>query len=260
MPISNEKVKRIEALLEKKIEDKLKKYSRETASMPFLVRLVQDSKRVASYSFIHSLATTLGMSIYEEVSVILADGNCDECFRNFDLGGVVSKDQLSTIDEIIRQLRNNERKPNYEKDVELILSSSKENAKPQKEGRIADFYMLRNDIEYYFEIKTAKPNIDVFRASKAKLLQWVARKRKYIKTFLAIPYNPYHPNPYNRFTQQNVMEPGIDFIVADEYWNMLSGKNTYPQLLDIFDKVGKCWKSSVLEKIDNIARTQLEDF
>ena len=67
MALSNSQREKIAALLERKIEDKLRRYTRETSSMPFLTRLIQDSEKVAAYSFIHSIATTLGMSIYEDV-------------------------------------------------------------------------------------------------------------------------------------------------------------------------------------------------
>jgi len=61
-------MEKIKKLLRVKIEDKLKRYTRETSYMPFLVRLMQDPEQVAAYSFIHSLSTTLGMSVYEDVA------------------------------------------------------------------------------------------------------------------------------------------------------------------------------------------------
>jgi len=260
MGINTTQKQKIEELLVSMIEKKLKRYARETSSMPFLVRLLQDSQKVASYSFIHSIATSLGMSIYEEVSVILAEDNCEECFRNYDLGGVISEEQKSVVDNVIRELRNGERKPDYKKDMELILGASPRNGKPQKEGRICDFYMKRNSEEYFFEIKTVKPNIDVFTKSKAKLLEWIARRRKSVNAILAFPYNPYYPKPYSRFTEQNLMQMGVDFFVGDEYWNFLSGKNTFPELLDIFDSVGKEWKEDILAKIEEVARDKMEGF
>lgn len=60
MALSNSQKDKILMLLEKKIDDKLRRYARETSSMPFLTRLIQDSEKVAAYSFIHSIATTLG--------------------------------------------------------------------------------------------------------------------------------------------------------------------------------------------------------
>ena len=260
MSINEEQKQRIEELLVSMIAKKLKRYTRETPSMPFLVKLIQDSRRVASYSFIHSIATSLGMSIYEEVSRILVEDSCEECFRKYDLGSVLSKEQKSVIDDIIRELRNNERPPDYEKDMGLILNASSKGGKQQKEGRIADFYMLREGVEYFFEIKTVKPNIDTFTKSKTKLLEWIARRRKPIRTILAFPYNPYFPKPYKRFTEQNLMQMGVDFLVGEDYWDFLSGENTFSDLLNVFDDVGKKLKDEILAKIEQVAKEKMEVF
>jgi len=260
MGISNHKKEKIEFLLTETIEKKLKKYARETSSMPFLVRLIQDSRKVAAYSFIHSIATSLGMSIYEEVSGILVKDSRDSYSRRYDLGGVLSIEQKSVIDSIILELRNNEKQPDYERDMQRVLNAPLKDGRQQKEGKIADFYMLRNNIEYFFEIKTVKPNIDVFTKSKTKLLEWIARRRRPIRAILAFPYNPYYPKPYKRYTEQNLMQMGVDFLVGDAYWNLLSGEHTFTELLQIFDAVGKKWKSKILAKIEEVAAEKMAGF
>lgn len=257
MGLSKKQKEEIKVLLTRKISDKLNRYARETTSMPFLARLVQDKEKVASYSFIHSLATTLGMSVYEDVSKIIAKEHSEEVFTKMDLGGVLSKDQKSTIANIIRELRNGERRVNKEKETKEVLKVSAEDGKPQKEGKIADFYMKKDKVEYYFEIKTVKPNIDVFTKSKTKLLEWVARKRKSVKTILAFPYNPYHPEPYSRFTEQGLLEKGEEFLVGEEYWDFLGGKNTLKDLLEEFDLIGKKFKEQILKKIKQVAREKM---
>ena len=257
MSLSSNQKTEIKDLLVQKITDKLKRYARETTSMPFLTRIMQDSEKVAAYSFIHSVAITLGMSIYEDVSKIIAKENSEEAFTKMDIGGVLSKDQKSTIANIVRELRNGERKANKEQEIKEILTSSSENGKPQQEGRIADFYMKRKEIEYYFEIKTVKPNIDVFTTSKAKLLEWIARKRKPVKTILAFPYNPYYPEPYVRFTEQGLLERGEEFLVGEEYWDFLGGENTFKELLEEFDVVGKRFKEQIIEKIKQVAKEKM---
>lgn len=257
MTLSKNQKDKIKQLLEKKIKDKLKRYARESSSMPFLVRLVQDSEKVAAYSFIHSMATTLGMSIYEDVSKIIAEESAKECFTKYDLGGVISREQKSIIDEIIRRLRNGEQKVDHDKEVKLVLSASSKNGKIQKEGRLADFYMLRDGIEHYFEIKTVKPNIDVFTKSKVKLLEWVARRRKPVKTFLAFPYNPYHPQPYERFTEQGTLERKKEFLIGSEYWDFLGGKGTFRELLSVFDLVGRKFKERIQQKIKQVAKEKI---
>lgn len=247
----------IRSLLIQKITNKLNRYARETASMPFLTRLIQDKEKVASYSFIHSIATTLGMSIYEDVSKIIAKEHSQEVFTKMDLGGVLSKSQKSPIGNIVRELRNGVRIVNKEKEAKEVLKASPEGGKPQKEGKIADFYMKRNNIEYYFEIKTVKPNIDVFTASKTKLLEWVARKRKPVETILAFPYNPYHPEPYSRFTEQGVLEKGKEFLIGEEYWDFLGGSGTFKDLLKEFDLVGKQFKERISKKIKQVAQEKM---
>lgn len=261
MALSANQKQKIEQLLVAKIDKKLTSYLRETTSMPFLSRLMQDSEKVASYSFIHSLATSLGMSIYEDVSKIIAGESSEECFTKYGMGGVLSREQKSTITNIVRKLRNNpNKKSNIRTEIEGVLKASATNGKYQKDGNIADFYMKRNGDEYYFEIKTVKPNIDVFKESKIKLLEWVARKRKPIKVFLAFPYNPYHPQPYSRFTMQNMMDYPNDFLIGEEYWNLLGGKNTFNELLNVFDCVGKSYKDKISAKIQQVAKMKIESY
>jgi hypothetical protein len=258
MSLSREQKEKIKSLLIGKIDSKIQRYARESTSMPFLVKLMQDKEKVAAYSFIHSLATTLGMSIYEDVSKIIAEEHSEECFTKYDIGGVISRDQKSVISNILRELRNRNRKCNIDKEMEEVLQANPKNGKVQREGRIADFYMLSDDIEQYFEIKTVKPNIDVFAKSKEKLLEWIARRRKKIKVFVAFPYNPYYPQKYERFTLQGMLQPGEELLIGGEYWDYLGGKNTFREVLELFDSVGKMYKEKIAEKIREVAQTKMD--
>ena len=260
MALSNTQKQRIEKLLSEKIDNKLKLYGRETISMPFLARLIQDNEKIAAYSFIHSMATTLGMSIYEDVSVIIASETSEVAFRNYGVGGAISKYQKITISNIISQLRNGNRKANIDKEIKEVLEVSAENGEFQKSGNIADFYMKRNNQEYYFEIKTVKPNIDVFEKSKTKLLEWVARTRMPINVCLAFPYNPYYPKPYQRFTEVGMMDAPNDFLVGAEYWNFIGGQNIFQELLTTFDEVGKDFKEQLHNKFKQIAKEKLDSY
>jgi hypothetical protein len=259
MALTKSQKEEIKNFLKEKLEEKLARYKRETTYMPFLVRLIQDTEKVAAYSFIQPVATTLGMSIYEKVSRIIAQASAEECKTKYDLNSTLSREQKEVIEEIIRQLRNGERKVNKEKEIEEVLRARWKNGKPQKEGKIVDFYMKRNGIEYFFEIKTVKPNIDVFTASKRKLLEWIARLRRKAETILAFPYNPYHPQSYTRFTEQGLLEHRKELLVGKEYWDFLEGENTYEELLEIFDQVGKFYKEKILEKIKEVAKTKFKE-
>jgi len=259
MALNQSQKTKITKLLEDKIGKKLKNYGRETSYMPFLSKLIQDDEKVASYSFIHSIATTLGMSIYEEVSKIIVEDFSEEAATKIKIGGGISPDQTRVIAEIIEALKNESKKVNKEDEIKLVLSASKNGATFKKEGNTVDFYFKRKNIEYFIEIKTVKPNIDVFTSTKKKLLEWIVRKGTKVETICAFPYNPYYPEPYTRFTEQGLLEKGRELLVAEEYWDFLGGKDTYKGLLEIFDEVGKKFKSEILSKMKEVARIRYKD-
>ncbi len=258
MVLSDSQKAEIKALLRTTIKTKLAKYKRESSYMPFLTKLIQDSEKVAAYSFIHSISTSLGMSVYEEVSVIIAKPYSQEAVRNIKVGGTLSSTQKETIARIVNDLREGKRKVDSKKEMQEVLSAKMKNGSSQKDNNVADFFMRKDNQEFFFEIKTVKPNIDVFTKSKVKLLEWVARKQKPINAILAFPYNPYHPEPYSRFTEQGVIEHGTEFLIAEEYWDFIGGKGTFVELLSLFDDVGRELKTDIENKIKEVAKEKLK--
>lgn len=93
----------------------------------------------------------------------------------------------------------------------------------------------------------------------SKPLEWIARRRSPIKVFLAFPYNPYHPQPYERFTEQGVLEKREEFLVGKEYWDFLGGENTFEELLTLFDDVGKKFKKRIRSKIQEVAHERMSN-
>lgn len=256
MTISNKQKQDIKNLLKQKIDEKLKNYARETSSMPFLAKLMQDSEKVAAYSFIHSLATTLGMSIYEKVSEIIASSNYDVVKTSYDVEGEISNEENNVISQILQEIKNRTRTTNKEQETKEILQCKSKTGRKIKVR--ADLFLKKGNEEYYLEIKTAKPNIDVFAKSKEKLLQWVALRKKKVNTILAIPYNPYYPEPYNRFTMQGFLDEEKELYVAEKFWELLGGKGTYKEILDIFDEVGKEFKEKIQKKIKEVAEEKMK--
>lgn len=256
MALTAKQIDQIKELLKEKINDKLENYVRETSSMPFLAKIMQDAEKVASYSFIHSLATTLGMSIYEKISEIVASTRYDIVKTSYDVEGEISNEENATISQILQEIKNGTRKSNKEQEIKEILQCKSKSGRKIKVR--ADLFLKKGNDEHYIEIKTAKPNIDVFAKSKEKLLQLVALRKKDVNTLLAIPYNPYHPEPYSRFTLQGYLDEDKELFVADKFWELLGGKGTYKEILDIFDEVGKELKDKIQKKIREVAREKMD--
>ncbi len=255
MPLTTKQVEEIKELLKFKLNDKLSKYARETTSMPFLTRLMQDPEKVASYSFIHSLATILGQSIYEKIAKIIAEPHFDYAKTSYDVKGEITNEENSIISQILQEIKNRTRTTNKEQEIKEILKCNKDGGRKIKIR--ADLFLKKGDEEFYIEIKTAKPNIDIFAKSKQKLLEWIALRNKKVNTILAIPYNPYHPKPYSRFTMQGYLDEEKELYVAEKFWELLGGKGTYKEVLDIFDEIGKEFKEKIQEKIKEVAREKM---
>ncbi len=59
-----------------------------------------------------------------------------------------------------------------------------------------------------------------------------------INTCIAIPYNPYEPKPYERWTMKGLLDLDFELKVADEFWDFLGGDRCYDELLNCFERVG----------------------
>jgi hypothetical protein len=73
-----------------------------------------------------------------------------------------------------------------------------------------------------FDIKTAKPNKGGFKEFKRTLLEWTAciladNPNANINTLIAIPYNPYEPKPYSRWTMAGMLDLDNELKVAAEF-------------------------------------------
>ncbi|MBM4141207.1 MAG: TdeIII family type II restriction endonuclease [Nitrospira sp.] len=226
------------------IRDKLRDYKPETNHMPFHFRLL-GRDRYAMFSFVHSMNTTFGMSIWEQVAVILAKGASYHAERQYKLLGEVDEDTEKLISNIHYKLRKGEVVASKIEEAKQIKGKIKKGEPKFDPDSVVDLYVKVNDTENYFDITSVKPNMKEFVALKLKLLRWTALrlsqdKKAKVFTRLAIPYNPYHPEPYERWTLKGLydLEKG-EILVGEEFWNFVADDNIYEELLDIFQEVGE---------------------
>ena len=87
----------------------------------------------------------------------------------------------------------------------------------------------QDDTIYILTLKQLKPNAGAFKKLKRTLLEWVfatlaTNPTAKIETLIAIPYNPYEPAPYARWTMRGMLDLDKELKVADEFWDFLGGK------------------------------------
>ena len=96
---------------------------------------------------------------------------------------------------------------------------------------------------HLFDLKTVKPNISSFKDFKRTLLEWAAiylaeNPDADINSYIAIPYNPYEPKPYERWTLKGMLDLDYELKVGKEFWDFLGGDGTYEELLNCFEIAG----------------------
>lgn len=257
MGLSQDQTEQIKELLSNKIREKLSSYSPETQHMPFHVRLLGKDKMML-FSFIQSINTTLGTSIFEQIAEKVAQPYFKRVQRQSRLGDHISEKSLAIIQKIIDNLRNGLVEPNKLKEIEQLREVAQEEPKKQISSLKADIFLESNDgIEYYFDLKTAKPNKGEVIGLKRTLLEWAAirllqNRDVCIYTGLAIPYNPYAPSDYDRWTFRPMFDLQHELKVADDFWNFLGGDGTYQQLLDIFEEVGIALRDDINRKFTTL--------
>lgn len=244
MSLTTKQHNEIKTYLLGKIRDKLANYNPETESMPFHYKLL-GKDRMALFSFIHSVNTTLGQSIFEHVGEIIAKPRAKKAISQYnEFEGYVSSEAVLRIDKIMRELRSASRKPNKETETREVLAVAQKGTLGKKLKKRVDLFVETDkNIEYYFELKSAKPNINEFTGVKKQLLDWIAMRGSQsltanLKTIVAIPYNPYEPHPYERWTLQGLFDLDNEVLVGEEFWDMIGGKNTYSDLLAVFEEAG----------------------
>jgi type II restriction enzyme len=197
---------------------------------------------MALYSFIQSLNTTFGTSIFEPVAVALAKNNFAKVQAQYIAGSSIYENCQQSIQDIINQLSVG-RKPDKTKELEVLKNSLTGKINQLKTVKIDLFVETAQGEQFLFDLKTAKPNISNFKDFKRTLLEWAGivltdNKAAKVNTLIAIPYNPYEPEPYQRWTIKGMLDDSNELKVAEEFWDFLGGQGAYNELLDCFEKAG----------------------
>lgn len=242
MALNQQQRQTIQQTIKSSIQRKLQTYQPETSQMPFHYRLL-GRDRMALFSFIHSLNTTFGTSIFEPVAEIMAKTRFLVAEKQHEVGRTISQKAQAEIQRIIDDLTLG-KNPDKSAEVKRIRLVCRNGPISHMRAVKADLFLQDKDGVYYlFDIKTAKPNISNFKDFKRTLLEWTAilltqQPNAKVNTFIAIPYNPYYPKPYERWTLRGMLDLDNELKVAEEFWDFLGGKGAYQDLLICFENAG----------------------
>ncbi|MFH1562891.1 MAG: TdeIII family type II restriction endonuclease, partial [Nitrospirota bacterium] len=225
------------------LRHKFQNYNPEPASMPFHTRLL-GKDRMALFSFIHSLNTNFGTSIFEPVALAIASTTFASAASQQTAGTKISSEAHKVIQNIMDRLTTANSFPNKPDEINAIRKVCRQGEmKTVKLTKVDIKLVAHNGTVYLFDIKTAKPNAGGFKEFKRTLLEWIAailatNPTENVQSLIAIPYNPYEPQPYNRWTMRGMLDLVNELKVANEFWDFLGGSGAYLDLLDIFERIG----------------------
>ena len=243
MPLTKLQIASIESTIKQSLRNKLASHNPEPAVMPFHTRLL-GRNRLALYSFIHSLNTNFGTTIFEPVAVTLASSRFKVAKSQVKSGSQISVEAQAEIQKIMDELTSADKEPNKLEEIEIIRNVCQKGEIRKVKPTRVDIYLedAKGEI-YMIDLKTAKPNTVEFKGFKRTLLEWAAtvlhqNPTAKINTLIAIPYNPYEPKPYDRWTMRGMMDLEKELKVAQELWDFVGGEGAYDDLLGCFERAG----------------------
>lgn len=243
MALSKQQIELVEQTIRTSLRNRFETYNPEPAVMPFHTRLL-GKDRLALYAFIHSLNTNFGTTIFEPVAVALASSRFKIAQKQVKSVTKISTAAQFEIQKIMDELTAANIKPNKTKEIEIIRAVCQKDEMRIVKPTMVDIYLenIKGEI-FLFNIKTAKPNKGGFKEFKRTLLEWTAvilaeNPDAKVNTIIAIPYNPYEPKPYSRWTMAGMLDLENELKVAEEFWDFLGGEGAYNDLLACFEQVG----------------------
>ena len=254
MTLSAKKKEKIIGIIYRAVKDKLDNYAPESEHKPFHHSIL-GKDRMALFSFVHSFNTTFGTSIYEQVSRELALDVFSEVDTQRKMPEEIGVEAQDMITSILNQLSDKTKPRITRQEINTMLrqrASSGESA--HLKSLQVDLYLRDHaDRVYLIDLKTAKPNKGDWQKYKQTLLEWASIHYRAwpdieVQSLIAIPYNPYHPKPYSRWTVQGFMDVKDEVKIAEEFWNFVGGGDVYDDLLDCFKAAGKLLEPEIDSK------------
>lgn len=217
-------------------------FSKKGDLKPFHESLIPDGLLTIA-EFERSFSTKLGTT-FEECARLIATSVHKKVERGYKAKGTATPKAIKYIEEIVSKIGSGGMKARYSSLVENVVKLT--NVGPAIERcSIADLYIeTKFGEEWYFEIKSPKPNKGQCLEATGRLLQIQAithSRYPKVKTFYATAYNPYGLNKrdYKHNFVLQYMDIDSEVLIGKEFWDKIGGKGTYEDLLRIYQEVGK---------------------
>ena len=197
-------------------------------------------------AFERGLVTRLGTS-FEECAKLIALDHHRGAKRGYELKGAISADALAEIERQVAMFEHvasgGSARPSLSSLISNVVDANRSGNLISRDKKVDLFVQAHNGEEFYFEMKTVKPNKDQCLRITQSILQIHAlcdMPRPRVKSYLALPYNPFgnSRNDYKWTYPRNYMPFDEAVLIGKEFWNIIGGETCYEELLEIYQYVG----------------------
>ncbi len=248
MPTNEEVSALIKSAVKKSIIDFAKKSLKKKPKFQILDLLIPRERKIRS--IVGGLETSLGTTLWEPLAKALAANNGFEV-RNADLESPVNMPaNLSNVLANIIADRNAGgrqytaiKSHNAIKEVcQTFLHSPITSFEKAPNGSGVDIWLVKDDVNYFFDVKTVQPNLSALKSCMKQVLTWYAYFYARYPTELAqskIVF-PYNPKPEKSFWDVVIgggkpLEKDDEAWVGNQFWDFCSGvENTFEIIQNSF--------------------------
>ena len=192
-------------------------------------------------AFERSFSTKLGTT-FEECARLIALQTYVVVQRGYTASGRMPAAAASRIEEIVSHI-NEGQTPDFPALIAAVLQISDEQW--VERPAVADLYLRDKDgHEYFFEIKSPKPNKGQCLEIAERLLRIHAilqKNRPYVHTYFAMAYNPFGERfeDYQHSFALRYLDMRHQVLIGTDFWTLVGGEGTYKELLEIYREVGR---------------------
>lgn len=145
-------------------------------------------------------------------------------------------------------------RPSLEQMVKAVLKARSVGEKVTRSAR-ADLYIrAHSGTEYFFELKSPMPNKGQCLEVTQRLLRihlMKGRPRPRVQAYFAMAYNPFGAAraAYKWSMAWKYMPFDQAVIIGHEFWNIIGGPTCYPEVLAIYQEVGRDKSKHMLDAL-----------
>jgi len=189
---------------------------------------------------------------FEECARLIALQTYEVAERGHIASGRMPAVAATKIEAIVSRI-NEGHTPDFPALIDEVLQARGEDQ--VERPVIADLYLKDKDgREYFFEIKSPKPNKGQCLEVAERLLRVHAIKgqgRPQVNAYFAMAYNPYggRLEDYRHSFALRYLDMRHQVLLGADFWTLIGGEGTYEELLAIYREVGQAKRKYMIDTL-----------